>query len=597
MYLVGNMAALILAIWCYSEETPLVSALGDCRDGEWKCVYWQQCIDESKVCDGGHKPDCKDESDEDPLICAQWDCSAGYWKCKDGLKCIKERSVCRGKDTCSDGSDEDPAICAQWDCSAGYWKCKDGLKCVKEKYVCDGKRWDDFGNNLDCQDDSDEDPAICAQWDCSAGYWKCKDGLKCVKEKFVCDGKRWDYLDNDLHCPDGSDEDPALCAQWNCRLGTESWKCNDGQCINAWQVCDGRTWYGSSECNDESDEDPTICAAWKCAAGYWKCKDGLKCIDESRVCDKAWDYDCEDESDEDPAICATWKCAAGYWKCKNRPKCIFNDFVCNGERNCLDKSDEDHALCTQWTCPSGYWKCHDGLECISENHVCDGFYSLSLYDFGNCYDNSDEDPTVCARWNCRSWMGDLYTKCADNLQCVKIGDICNSVDDCIDGTDELCEDACLKAPSINKWERLIMKRCPEDSSVCIPVKQYCDGIAQCPDAGDEAQSGCACEDWGLKTCEAESITQTICLNPDWVPAESLNSSELKCLATSHNRKTSMQHTENDKGLDCIFSLNVLQGSLDQCSMPINIDQDSVFTIFYFAVVGEIVFVLTTGMCL
>ncbi len=104
---------------------------------------------------------------------------------------------------------------------------------------------------------------------------------------------------------------------------------------------------------------------------------------------------------------------------------------------------------------------------------------------------------------------------------LKIGDICNGKHDCIDSSDELCEHPCFKVPSVNEWERSIMKRCPEDSSVCIPVKQYCDGVPQCPIAGDETQSGCACEDWGLKTCEAEGIAQTICLSPEWVLVESL----------------------------------------------------------------------------
>ncbi len=49
----------------------------------------------------------------------------------------------------------------------------------------------------------------------------------------------------------------------------------------------------------------------------------------------------------------------------------------------------------------------------------------------------------------------------------------------------------------------MIKKCPGDSRECIPVGKYCDGIPQCTDGSDETQSGCTCEDWGLRSCKFE----------------------------------------------------------------------------------------------
>ncbi len=79
-----------------------------------------------------------------------------------------------------------------------------------------------------------------------------------------------------------------------------------------------------------------------------------------------------------------------------------------------------------------------------------------------------------------------------------------------------------------------MRRCPEDSSMCIPVEQYCDGIPQCPDAGDEVQSGCSCEDWGLLSCTEEDHEHTKCLDKNWTPAQVPNQSICQAMLNSIN---------------------------------------------------------------
>ena len=73
-----------------------------------------------------------------------------------------------------------------------------------------------------------------------------------------------------------------------------------------------------------------------------------------------------------------------------------------------------------------------------------------------------------------------------------------------------------------------MRKCPKVPSVCLPVEQYCDGIAQCPDGGDEIQSGCTCKDWGLISCKhGETQLSMNCLNRDWASGV-MNESNYEC---------------------------------------------------------------------
>ncbi len=96
-----------------------------------------------------------------------------------------------------------------------------------------------------------------------------------------------------------------------------------------------------------------------------------------------------------------------------------------------------------------------------------------------------------------------------------------------DASDELCKEVCLKTLLLPK-EKHIIRKCPQDPSVCLPVEQYCDGIAQCPDGGDEIQSGCTCEDWGLTSCKhGETQLPTNCINKDWASGAK-NDSDYEC---------------------------------------------------------------------
>ena len=140
-----------------------------------------------------------------------------------------------------------------------------------------------------------------------------------------------------------------------------------------------------------------------------------------------------------------------------------------------------------------------------------------------------------------------YTKCADNLQCIKRESICDGKFDCKDRSDELCNAECLALP-LKLEEKDIVRKCLEDSRVCLSVKQYCDGIGHCPDASDETQAGCTCGDWGLTSCVSGKHNEQIhCLNVNWSTRDECNQSALEFLDFLHSVKTRVE-TGNDTGL-------------------------------------------------
>ncbi len=282
-------------------------------------------------------------------------------------------------------------------------------------------------------------------------------------------------------------------------------------------------------------------AELSCSDREWQCKNG-QCLYKSHVCDDNR-YDCNDKSDEDPAMCSHWNCTVGRWKCKDGLQCITEYLVCNAVHNCNDKSDEDRAFCAKWDCYAGsmrkmipLWKCNDGFQCVGEEERCNGE--------PDCKDKSDEDHSMCGpQWNCSSW----HVKCANNWQCIRDRHVCDKIPECDDGSDELCNDPCLKVPLASE-DKPIIRRCPEDSSFCIPVSMYCDGIAQCPDAGDEIQSNCTCQDWGLISCHWLGHVEKMCLNKNWISTDTPNLNVSKCQEFLNDIHNSVASLENRTGM-------------------------------------------------
>ncbi len=276
------------------------------------------------------------------------------------------------------------------------------------------------------------------------------------------------------------------------------------QCIDTEYVCDGKgsasnNLYYIYGCEDESDEDDKLCCV----------VNGLGDITKPLICDG--NYDCYDKSDEFFDVCKTWNCSEGMWKCKDF-KCIDLTEVCDGITQCNDASDEQ--ACETWHCHKGWRKCRDGHQCIPDEAVCDGDAS--------CMDRSDEDDEFCIEYNCLP----NFRKCANRWQCIKDIHICDSEYHCLDISDELCDSNCLQGHV--GAEKSIIKKCEDDPGVCIPVDQYCDGVADCPDASDEAKSDCSCEGWGLISHDNKGLM--LCLYPEWCPVDGSDKKLLVCSA-------------------------------------------------------------------
>ncbi|KAK7106139.1 hypothetical protein V1264_017431 [Littorina saxatilis] len=111
---------------------------------------------------------------------------------------------------------------------------------------------------------------------------------------------------------------------------SNTWECNNGECIWYDRRCDG-----DIHC-DGSDENN--CENWKCSENWWKCGD-YKCIWNFDRCTGT--IDCTDGSDE--RNCERWHCLRSHWKCGGNTLCITISARCNGADECADGSDEEHC--------------------------------------------------------------------------------------------------------------------------------------------------------------------------------------------------------------------------------------------------------------
>ncbi|CAG7828356.1 unnamed protein product [Allacma fusca] len=124
-----------------------------------------------------------------------------------------------------------------------------------------------------------------------------------------------------------------------------------------------------------------------CAPDQFLCKDQLKCIPKSQICNQ--EIDCEDASDE-PDDCPHVPCRDGTFTCKLSKKCIPSGWLCDGQADCgfaqnyvIDTSDEDHDTCkTPNRCYGNNMTCADGYSCRPISDFCNGF--------PDCPDGSDE---------------------------------------------------------------------------------------------------------------------------------------------------------------------------------------------------------------
>ena len=144
--------------------------------------------------------------------------------------------------------------------------------------------------------------------------------------------------------------------------------------------------------------------------------------------------------------------------------CANVKYKCDGLLHCNDVADELLSECASNCSSSTKFVCKfKGKEaCLSkQRYQCNG-------DLESCDDGSDEAPSVCA--NCT--MPGLHM-CRDGSQCIKDERRCNGILDCVDGSDEA-----------DSWSNCTV--CAQNDTVQCPgfpdnCAKVCDGDATCPD--------------------------------------------------------------------------------------------------------------------
>ncbi|GAU92925.1 hypothetical protein RvY_04939-2 [Ramazzottius varieornatus] len=213
-----------------------------------------------------------------------------------------------------------------------------------------------------------------------------------------------------------------------------------------------------------------------CEDGFFRCAGG-NCIPSFLFCNGV--ENCEDGGSDEPVGCTN--CVVGQLSCGDST-CYRSEKRCDGKIDCQNGSDE--LDCQQ--CQANAVRCANG-QCKPLWVWCNKM--------DDCGDWSDEPPG-CA---CRE--GQL--RCT-NGQCV-IGETCNSIRECIDGSDEKncsCLDRLTKGFPRKRCDNICdcpdcadeqncqfrcnrdQFKCKEDGG-CISRTKICNGIADCQDGSDE----------------------------------------------------------------------------------------------------------------
>eukprot|EP01084_Bolivina_argentea_P259163 437196_1 len=203
-------------------------------------------------------------------------------------------------------------------------------------------------------------------------------------------------------------------AETACKAG--QFKCSDGECIWEGFVCNGL-----DDCADKSDEDQNCDFSFDyCPNDMFQCESNGLCIDLEKTCNGI--LDCDDGSDETRNQNCTAKIA---------------NIVCgNGEPSLFVNRDNNTHYKT--ITDGGYFKCDSG-QCIHAKYICDGH--------ADCLDSSDEWPKFYRpnEWPyLKQCPYDQLIECKPDQvlckisgQCMSLMRVCDMIDDCPNGEDEI----------------------------------------------------------------------------------------------------------------------------------------------------------------
>lgn len=154
-----------------------------------------------------------------------------------------------------------------------------------------------------------------------------------------------------MGCPDesteGDHDDEKAVTPETAKCEMDQWRCNDGNCIASYAVCDG-----FPDCTGKEDESSCHNDTFGgCPEAMHKCGPSRVCIPREKWCDKK--FDCPNRADE--ADCGPIKpmeCNSGQMKCADDCVPLFKQ--CNGKKECVDGSDEKDEICSR----PGYQRVH-----------------------------------------------------------------------------------------------------------------------------------------------------------------------------------------------------------------------------------------------